>query len=568
MPARLRVSSVRTNSSRATDDTGVTPSFQDAVALHGQGKYDEAAAAYRVVLGAGKHFGAAYNLSLIYAQQGRYDEALPFALEAVESDGASAQAHDHAGGVLVCLGRHAQALAHFETALRIAPQLVRTYNNLGAALQALGRSQEAANWLERAVSMQPDYADARLNLATALEQLGRSGEAQEHLRAAVAIAPDRAEAYGKIGAIASMQGDMDRAIEAFRSGLERDGQSGRLYHLLASTNRLTLDDPAVAGMQRLVENPGALHLDERIALHFALGSVYTDNGRLDLSLEHFTAGNALKRRLVDYDEAATLRAFDAIAATFRGEAMRALEGAGYGSGRHVFIVGMPRSGTTLAEQILASHPQVHGAGELTAFHDAAGLTFGRDTALTPAVLQTLGQRYASEVAALAPGAARITDKMPANFRYAGLIHLALPNSRIVHVRRDAVDTCVSCFSQNFSGEQPFAYDLAELGRYYRAYEKLMAHWRDTLPPDAMLEIRYEELVADFEPNARRLIAYAGLEWDRACLEFHRTQRPIRTASVAQVRRPIYTTSIGRWRGHAGRLRPLLDALEIPADATS
>jgi Flp pilus assembly protein TadD len=546
----------------------VNPTFQDAVALHGQGKFDEAAAAYRDILAAGKHFGAAYNLSLIYAAQGRYDEALPPALDAVEIDPSSAQAQDHAGGVLVNLGRHAQALAHFEAALKIMPHFVRAYNNLGAALQAMGRSQEAVTWLERAVALQPDYIDARVNLATALEALDRYDEAQEHLTRAIAVEPDEAQAYGKMGAIASMRGDMASAVDALRRGLERDGRSGHLYQLLATTSRPTLDDPAVGRMQNLLAHVEQLPLDEQIALHFALGSVYAENGRRDLSLDHFIAGNTLKRRLEEYDERATLRNFEEIAATFRPEAMRALEGTGYLTDKHVFIVGMPRSGTTLAEQILASHPQVHGAGELSAFHEAVVEVFSHDTALGPAVLQKLGRRYSEAVTALASSAARITDKMPANFRYAGLIHLALPKARIVHMRRDPVDTCVSCFSQNFAEGQPFAYDLAELGRYYRAYEKLMAHWRSALPPGAMLEIHYEELIGDFEAHARRLIAYAGLEWDPACLEFYRTQRPVRTASVAQVRRPIYKTSVGRWRGHEQRLKPLLEALEIPLDSIS
>ncbi len=543
----------------------MSPSFQDAVALHGQGKLDEAAAAYRDILTAGKHFGAAYNLSLIYAAQARYDEALPPALEAVELDPSSAQAQDHAGGVLVNLGRHAQALPYFEAALGIEPHLVRTYNNLGAALTALHRPQEAVNWLERAVALQPDYTDARVNLATVLETLDRYDEAQEHLERAIAVESDQAQAYGKMGAIAGMRGDMDRAVDALRHGLERDGRSGRLYHLLATTNRLSVDDPAVAGMRKLLERIDELPLDEQIALHFALGSVYAENDRRDLSLDHFAAGNRLKRWLAQYDEDATLANFEEIAAAFRPDAMRALEGTGYATDKHVFIVGMPRSGTTLAEQILASHPKAFGAGELSAFHEAVVDAFARDTALTPSVLQKLGRRYSEDVTALAPSASRITDKMPANFRYAGLIHLALPNARIVHMRRDPVDTCVSCFSQNFAEGQPFAYDLAELGRYYRAYEKMMAHWRDALPPAAMLEIRYEDLIDDFESHARRLVAFAGLEWDPACLEFYRTQRPVRTASVAQVRRPIYKTSVGRWKGQEQRLKPLLDALGVPVD---
>jgi len=234
---------------------------------------------------------------------------------------------------------------------------------------------------------------------------------------------------------------------------------------------------------------------------------------------------------------------------------------------------MPRSGTTLVEQILASHANVHGAGELTTLEDVFIGHLGtplapiararRLAALTPGDLAKIGAAYAGKVAALAPGSARITDKMPANFRLAGLIRLALPNARIVHCRRDPLDTCLSCYASNFSRGQPFAYDLRELGLYYRAYDDLMAHWREHLPPDRFLEVRYEDVVDDLEGQTRRLIAFCGLDWDDACLAFHQTRRPVRTASVNQVRQPIYRASVGRWKLYERHLGPLLDVLAQP-----
>ncbi|MGH7030610.1 MAG: sulfotransferase family protein [Stellaceae bacterium] len=229
----------------------------------------------------------------------------------------------------------------------------------------------------------------------------------------------------------------------------------------------------------------------------------------------------------------------------------------------VFIVGMPRSGTTLVEQMLASHPEVHGAGELGEIERAVAALGGPDGVpadIGGAELRRLGASYLAKVTALAPGATRITDKMPANFRYAGLIHLALPNARIIHLSRDPVDTCLSCFSILFGGDQPFTYDLGELGRYYRAYQRLMAHWRAVLPAGVMLEVRYEALVGDFEQEARRIVAHCGLRWNAACLDFHNTRRPVHTASSVQVRRPLYRSSVGRWRPAEEVLRPLLDAL--------
>ena len=183
-------------------------------------------------------------------------------------------------------------------------------------------------------------------------------------------------------------------------------------------------------------------------------------------------------------------------------------------------------------------------------------------------LRQLGAGYIAAVQALAPDAKRITDKLPHNFRFAGLIHLALPNARIIHARRDPIDTCLSAFSKNFVGHHPYKHDLAELGRYYRAYEALMVHWRKVLPPSVMLEVQYEDVTADLEGQARRMVAHCGLEWDDACLSFHETERPVRTASTIQVRQPIYRTSVGRWRAYEHVLGPLIEALRNPAPDTA
>jgi hypothetical protein len=238
----------------------------------------------------------------------------------------------------------------------------------------------------------------------------------------------------------------------------------------------------------------------------------------------------------------------------------------------VFILGMPRSGTSLVEQILASHPRVLGAGELTAMDEAIGTVrtnFGLlpypdcVPALDAAGVQEIGARYLAQVRRLAPTAtARVIDKMPSNFLVAGLIPLALLNARIIHTVRDPVDTCVSCFSRLFALEHNYTYDLAELGRYYRAYQRLMAHWHHVLPPGRTLNVRYEELVADLDGQARRMVAHCGLDWDDRCLAFHRTQRPVRTPSAMQVRRPIYTSSVGLRRHYEPFLSPLLTALGV------
>ncbi|HMH65088.1 MAG TPA: sulfotransferase, partial [Rhizomicrobium sp.] len=240
-------------------------------------------------------------------------------------------------------------------------------------------------------------------------------------------------------------------------------------------------------------------------------------------------------------------------------------GGGAPSSAPIFILGMMRSGSTLVEQILASHPAVHGAGELPALSDVVNAARGPGGEAYPDFVagldaQGLTQIGEAYLAKLPAGERHITDKMPTNFFFAGLIHLALPNARIIHTVRDPVDTCVSCFSKLFTAEQYHTYDLAELGRYYRRYQQLMAHWQSALPPGRMLEVRYEDVVADLEGQARRIIAYCGLEWDARCLSFHATDRPVRTASMLQVRQPLYQSALRRAHVYDEFLAPLRDAL--------
>jgi hypothetical protein len=331
-------------------------------------------------------------------------------------------------------------------------------------------------------------------------------------------------------------------------------------------------------MERLSEQLGNVPYQDRVHLHFALAKAYDDLGQHDCSFCHQLKGNALKRRQIVYDEGNTLGMFARTRAIFDKQLMHRMRTVGEPSPLPVFIVGMPRSGTSLAEQILASHPKVFGAGEFPDFPELATAALrprnSRETSFPEVIphisadqFRTLGERYCKQLAALAPTATRITDKMMINFRFTGLINLALPNARIIHTRRDPVDTCLSCFSILFTGSQPHTYDLAELGRYYRAYDRLMAHWREVLPEGAMLEVRYEELVADLEGQARRMIAHCGLEWDPACLNFHKNDRPVRTASALQVRQPIYQTSVGRWRPQDELLGPLLEGLGLSMAAS-
>jgi tetratricopeptide (TPR) repeat protein len=360
-------------------------------------------------------------------------------------------------------------------------------------------------------------------------------------------------------------GRIKEALPLLEKAVELAPHRGKFVGSLVESKRFVDGDPHLGLIETLARDIGSLSEEDQIYLHFALGKVYADLGQHERSFSHLIEGNRLKRKQIVYDEAAELARLERTRALFTAEVMRKARGCGDPSRVPVFIVGMPRSGTTLVEQILAAHPMVYGAGELSDFEAVlAGLrgSIAARSGLGREELHQIGIRYLQRLRATAPSAERIIDKRLENFRYVGLIHLALPNARIVHVRRDPLDTCISCFSILFMHNyQPFSYDLAELGRYYRANAALMEHWREVLPSEQMLEVQYEELVVNFEPLARRIVAYCGLEWDAACLEFHKTKRPVWTASVIQVRQPIYRSSIGRWKVYEDMLRPLSEALE-------
>ncbi len=583
--------------------------FQRAVQLHQQGKLDQAEKVYRTILAKQpKHFEALHCLGALRYQQGRNSEALDYFSTALKAKPTNVAAASNLGLAHATLGQLEEALASYDRALALKPDYAAALgllNNRGNALRHLKRPEEALASYDRALALKPDYADALNNRGNALSELSRPAEALASFDKALAIRPDFAEALNNRGAalqilkrpeeaLASFDkalairpdfadayvhkgivlidlGHFNEASSAIERAIKLTPRRPRFYYSLTLAKRLALGDPHVRAMETLARDLPSLDTKEQIYLHFALAKVFADIGDQERSFRYLLDGNALKRKQTAYDEAATLGECEWMRAAFTSELMRGKEGLGEPSSVPVFILGMPRSGTTLIEQILASHPKVFGAGEIDDFVKAiAGLSATAGRALDSAEalsqmsgeqLRQLGASYVGRIRGQAPTAERITDKMPGNFLVTGLIHLALPNARIIHTRRDPIDTCLSCFSKLFPANQPYSYDLAELGRYYRAYEALMAHWRGVLPQNVMLEVHYEKVVADLEGQARRIVAHCGLEWDARCLDFHKTERQVRTASAAQVRQPIYKSSAGRWRAYEAFLGPMLAELE-------
>ena len=457
-------------------------------------------------------------------------------------------------------GRIDAAIAQYQRVLFLKPDHPETNNNLGVALSAQGRNADAVERYERALSLRPDYVDAHHNLGIALSAQGDlDGAISHHLRA-VALKPDHAEAHSHLGYAFACQGRFGDAVVHYRRAIAIKPVYVEAHFGLTEVRTYHRGDADLAALEALAA-ADRLPPDKALFVHFALGKALEDIGDYAPAWEHLRRGNALKRSLVDYDETATLKRLERAAAVFDRGLMQRFAGSGDPSSLPIFVIGMPRSGSTLIEQILASHPQVYGAGELASVETIAGDIVNTNlSTLDVSAFQRLGESYIQSVLPLAPDKSRIVDKAPGNFLNVGLIHLMLPNARIIHTVRDPIDTCVSCYSKLFASGQSYAYDLGELARCYRAYAELMSHWRSILPPDAILEVAYEDVVNDLEGQTRRLIDYCGLAWDDRCISFHKTTRAVKTASTFQVRQPLFRGSLQRWRRYEAGIDPLLREL--------
>jgi len=393
--------------------------------------------------------------------------------------------------------------------------------------------------------------------------------AEAAYRQALTIDDKLLSAYLGIGQLQMELGQLDKSEASFELAMKLEPKEIAPHVFMAQVRKIKLDDPTLARLQAEIGHIDRMPGSKALSLHFALGKAYDDLQEYDKAFPHFAAGCQMKRARIQYNADNHDLACQNIREFFSRETIDRLRGAGDPSDLPIFVLGMPRSGTTLIETIIASHPDVYGAGELRDLLAIANQPIpGKQTegfplsmqGITPQDLTRMGERYAAGLRQRSAVAKHITDKMPANFLAVGMIHLMLPNARIIHVKRNAADICLSGYTKLFNNSQYHTYDLGELGRYYVNYAKLMEHWRQVLPENAFLDVQYEELVADKEAQTRRLIDYCGLEWNDACLESHKTERSVKTASITQVRQPVYTSSVERWRRYEKHLQPLFDAL--------
>jgi tetratricopeptide (TPR) repeat protein len=560
------------------------PSLNNMGSIQRERKHkDEALAWYQKAIAANPNYlEPLNNYGALILEDDRTKEAAEALNKALRINPNYAEAICNMGGVHLALEENEAALAKYQRALALRPVYIEAQMGLAKTYQALENLPAAEAAAKYALQIDASNAKAHALLGGIYSEMAQPEQAEAQYDQALKPDPECDDALLGLGHLCMELGQMDRAEELFLRALEfkPDNLAARIH--IAQVKKVKADDENFAALREEEKKSAGFSENKMMSLHFALGKCYDDSKDYDKAFPHFIAGCKIKRAKLSYDPANAARQFAVVMEIFNQAFIDRLRGAGDRSDVPVFVLGMPRSGTTLTEQIIASHPDVYGAGEL---HDLlriaernAASAFplpnpspadGRGAivsfpdnlrALDQKTLTAWGAEYVAGLKQRAPTARRITDKMPANFFAVGLIHVMLPNAKIIHVNRNPVDTCLSCYTRLFHRKQEHTYDLAELGQYYVHYARLMEHWRKVLPAGAFLDVQYEDIVAGQEAQARRLIEYCGLEWDAACLDFHTTKRSIRTASVTQVRQPIYTTSVERWRHYEKFLGPLLDAL--------
>jgi tetratricopeptide (TPR) repeat protein len=532
-------------------------------ALRRLGRLDEAVACARRAIALDPSLSLAHNnLGLALAALGRREEAVASLRRAVQLNSRFPEALRNLANLLSDMGEFEEAVSLHRTALGLDPQSADGHYQLGNALSELGRFAEATASFRLALELRPDDARAQLGLATALRLQWRAAEAEASARAVLAAHPDDVAALHLLGDLHVDRGDFARAQELFDRARTLDANYAPVLCSIAAHRRMTADDDAwVQAVEALLAKP--LPLAHEIGLRYALGKCHDDLRRYDEAFGEYRRANELSRRHEPaYDAARLAQHIDNIIGHCDGELVRRTHGGASAADLPVFVIGMPRSGTSLIEQILASHPDVCGVGEVR-FWDRVYESFARAAGDEGAsALAGASRDYLEQLKTLAGPARRVVDKMPANFLYAGLIHAALPRARIIHVQRDPLDTCLSIYFQNFFRLQPYANDLASLAHYYGQYRRIAAHWRAVLPATTLLEVPYEALIENQEHWTRRILEFIGLPWDPRCLDFHRTDRVVITASRWQVRQRISNRSIGRWRNYERYLEPLLPLAKL------
>ena len=508
-----------------------------------------------------------HDLGLACLETGLIQESVDAFRRAVASDPSSTNAHFHLGISLERLGDVGAALAAYHRATELKPSLTEAWYRAGALVYTLGHRDEAIACFERAAQSGSKTRFGRLGAARALLTAGRDRQGERALRQCIATDPDNPLAHDLLGNLLAEAGHFEEAGACFTRAIALAPLlAGSYYDLVRCRRIVPADAPLVAQMETALGTPG-LDVEPRIRIHLALGKAADDLGEYERAMRHFDAADVIRRASAAFPAEQFDREVTQLIEQMTEDLVARAPRLGTPDPTPVLIIGMPRSGTTLVEQIVSSHPEVRAGGELNfwatcgaRWHDAGAA--GNEIKF----LRGSASNYLRLLKDIGPKALRVTDKNPFNFLWAGLIHLALPKATIIHCRRAAIDTALSIHQTLFHPSLAFPTGGDKLVAYFRSYQRLTDHWRRLLPPERFIEVDYEELTRDPDPVIRGLIAACGLSWHDACLRPDRNPQPVKTASRWQTRQPIYRASVGRWRRYEpylGSLRPLLGAASGP-----
>jgi tetratricopeptide (TPR) repeat protein len=496
--------------------------------------------------------------------QGENSEAITFYRELLTLNPRHSEALNNLGATLSRLGRYSEAEEILRRTIRMYPDFGDANSNLGILLRCSGRVAEAETWLRRAIKINPKHVDARTNLGLALAYFGRLSDAKAQFRKALKFAPRYAQTLFAMGFLATIEGRFDEAEAMFKRALEADPKLPSAWAAMAGLRKMTSSDAAWLQSAEEIAAGGISVMDEA-DVRFAIAKYCDDVGDFKGAFQSYERANELhKMAAASYDRDARAQLVDDLMRVYTRETLSHVGPLASDSMKPIFVVGMPRSGTSLMEQIIASHPDAKGAGELAFWSRAAHdhETVLRRTLLDESTRKRLAEDCLRDLQARSGDALRIVDKTPVNSDYLGMIHSVFPNARIIYMQRDPIDSCLSCYFQKFDVQLNFTMDLSDLAHYFRQHQRLMAHWRAVLPPGSILDVPYAELVTDQEGWTRKVLAFLGLEWDQRCLDFHKTERPIVTASAWQVRQKIYKGSVARWRHYEKFIGPLLELKDL------
>ncbi len=505
---------------------------------------------------------------------GRTDEAMQHARQALQFNGDHKRATHLLARLLIEKDQHDEGLQLLEKNILRNDFFADSIDLWINTLQKLERHRYAQDKLEALMQANPDTLEFVYGFAVLANKAGEIALARPAFDKAIALSPNNPRIYYDVGVMERVAGNLERSRQMIARALDLKPDNPAAIRTYGADHKYVYGDDNYRRLNYVAANFSKFNTQEQVNLHYALAKAAEDVGELDTAFRHYAIGGEKKRRSMKYNEQESARLYELIPKVVTPQSLADAKQRGCGSDVPVFILGMPRSGTSLMEQILSAHPDIFGAGELKyltgileniTVGQGARLRMGDKDPVFPyddnASWALRGERYVERIRKLAdrPDYKRIVDKMPGNFNFVGLIHAILPNAKIIHSRRHPVETCLSAYRIHFAEGHHWSYRLRELGRHYKRYWTLMQHWRDAFP-GVMYEVRYEDNVADVEGSAKKLIDYLGLEWNENCLNFYNTDRPVKTASVTQVRKPIYTTSTNRWRKYEKYLQPLLEEL--------